>query len=51
MTTLRIPVAEIGRLAAERMLSRVSGGKVPKLHEIAVELVVRGSTAAPAKNP
>lgn len=46
LTTVRIPVADIGRLAAERMLVRIAAGDVPRTHEIAVELVIRGSTAA-----
>jgi LacI family transcriptional regulator len=48
LTTLRIPVAEIGRLAAERMLARLSGRDVPRAQEVPVDLVVRASTASPA---
>ena len=44
LTTVRIPVADIGRLAAERMLARLQGRGVPKSQEIPVELVVREST-------
>jgi len=47
LTTLHIPVAEIGRLAAERMLARIGGVDVPKSHEVPVDLVVRASTAPP----
>lgn len=47
LTTIHLPVADIGRMAAERMLSRIGGGKVPKLQEIPVRLMVRGSAAAP----
>lgn len=44
LTTVRLPVAEIGRLAAERMLARLGGKSVPRVQEVKVELVVRGST-------
>lgn len=44
LTTIHLPVADIGRLAAERMLARIGGGEVPRSHEVGVELVVRGST-------
>jgi LacI family transcriptional regulator len=44
LTTVRIPVADIGRVAAERMLTRLQGGAVTKSQEIPVELVVRAST-------
>ncbi len=47
LTTVHIPVADIGRIAAERMLARIGGGEVPKSHEIPVHLVVRESTAPP----
>lgn len=49
LTTLRIPVAEIGRLAAERMLARLGGTEVARSQEVAVDLVVRGSTAPPLR--
>jgi LacI family transcriptional regulator len=47
LTTIHLPVADIGRIAAERMLARIGGGEVPKSHEIPVHLVVRNSTAPP----
>lgn len=49
LTTLRIPVTDIGRFAAERMLARIGGGDVPRSHEIDVELIVRNSTAVAAR--
>jgi len=42
-----LPVAEIGRLAAERMLARLGGKSVPRVEEVKVELVVRASTGPP----
>lgn len=47
LTTIHLPVADIGRIAAERMLARIGGGEVPKSHAIPVHLVVRASTAPP----
>ena len=49
LTTMRIPVAEIGRFAAERMLARIAGGDVPRAQDVPVDLVVRASTAPPAR--
>lgn len=49
LTTIHLPVADIGRIAAERMLARIGGGDVPKSHEVPVRLVVRESTARPAR--
>jgi LacI family transcriptional regulator len=45
LTTIHVPSADIGRFAAERLLSRLAGKRVPRMQEIPVELVVRGSTA------
>ncbi|MCU0508579.1 MAG: LacI family DNA-binding transcriptional regulator [Anaerolineae bacterium] len=49
LTTIHLPVADIGHIAAERMLTRIGGGEVPRLHEIPVHLVVRASTAPPPR--
>jgi LacI family transcriptional regulator len=48
LTTVRIPTAEIGRRAAQHILARLNGEKVETRIELAVELVVRGSTAPAA---
>jgi LacI family transcriptional regulator len=45
LTTMRIPTQEIGRRAAQHILARLNGEEVEKRVELAVELVVRGSTA------
>jgi LacI family transcriptional regulator len=47
LTTVHLPVAEIGRDAAERMLARLAGKAVPRVEEVKVELVVRESTGRP----
>ena len=48
LTTVRIPAAEIGRRVARHILARIAGQNVEARTELAVELVVRGSTAPPA---
>jgi len=49
LTTIRIPSVEIGRLAARHLLARLNGQAASKRTDLGVELVVRGSTAAPAR--
>jgi LacI family transcriptional regulator len=48
LTTVRIPTVEIGRRTAQHMLARLNGEETEKRTELAVELIVRGSTAPPA---
>jgi LacI family transcriptional regulator len=51
LTTIHVPSGDIGRIAAERLLARLAGKRVPRLHAIDVKLIERGSTAkAPAKS-
>jgi LacI family transcriptional regulator len=47
LTTMRVPSAEMGRRAAEFLLSRVSGDTVPDKVELEAGLIVRGTTAPP----
>jgi LacI family transcriptional regulator len=47
LTTIHVPSADIGRIAAQRLLARLAGKRVPRMHQIQVDLVVRDSTAAP----
>ena len=50
LTTIHIPTADIGRRAAERLLSRLAGKRVARMEEVAVDLIVRGSTGrAPSR--
>ncbi len=52
LTTMRLPVAQIGRRAAERMLARIEGSGVSLTEEVQVELIERESTArAPMPRP
>ncbi len=52
LTTVRLPVQAMGRLATELLIQRIRGGEAPNAPPtqltLPVELVVRGSTAAPA---
>jgi len=48
VTTVHLPTAELGQEAARQLLARLAGEDVPLGTELPVELVVRGSTAAPA---
>jgi len=45
LTTIHVPSADIGRLAAQRLLARLEGKRVPRVQALEVELIVRGSTA------
>jgi LacI family transcriptional regulator len=47
LTTVRFPAYALGKLAAEHLLARLNGAAAPERRELPVELVVRGSTAAP----
>jgi LacI family transcriptional regulator len=44
LTTVHLPVAAIGRTAAQRMLERLRGKTVSRVEEVRVTLVVRAST-------
>lgn len=47
LTTVHVPSAEIGRLAARRLLARLAGQSVPRMMELPAPVVVRGTTAPP----
>jgi len=51
LTTMRVPSGDIGRIAAERLLARLEGKRVPRVHAIDVDLIVRSSTARPRSKP
>ena len=48
LTTIHIPTASIGRRAAERLVARLAGRRLPRVEEVPVDLVVRGSTGRAA---
>ena len=50
LTTVHFPTAELGAHAAQNLLARFAGREAPARTELAVELVVRGSAAPPAKS-
>jgi len=49
LTTVRQPISEIGRQAARTLIAMLSGEDLPPTVPQQVELVVRGSTAAPRR--
>ena len=49
LTTVHFPTAELGTFAGQHLLARLAGKPVEQRTELPVELVVRGSTAPPAK--
>lgn len=48
LTTVRVPVVELGQAAASHLLARLDGEEVERVCELPVELIVRASTAPPA---
>lgn len=50
LTTMRVPSSEMGRCAAEYLLARLAGEAPPPSTELDVELIVRASTAPPARS-
>ena len=47
LTTMRVPSAAMGRLAAEHLLARIAGRESSNTVALEVELIVRGTTAPP----
>jgi LacI family transcriptional regulator len=48
LTTVRIPMRELGEAAARQVLARLDGEAGARVTELAVDLIVRGTTAPPA---
>jgi LacI family transcriptional regulator len=49
LTTVRFPIAEVGVQAAHHLIAQLEGGGRPRSVELPVQLVVRRSTAPPAR--
>jgi LacI family transcriptional regulator len=49
LTTVHVPAEEIGRLAADRLVSLMSGAAVEPVTNMAADLIVRDSTGTPRK--
>jgi LacI family transcriptional regulator len=47
LTSIRTPIVEIGRAAAEQLVARLEGKPYTAFATLPFELVLRGSTAAP----
>ncbi|HET7633318.1 MAG TPA: LacI family DNA-binding transcriptional regulator [Burkholderiales bacterium] len=47
LTTVHFPMTELGQYAATHLLSRLDGKDIERRSELAVKLVVRGTTAPP----
>jgi LacI family transcriptional regulator len=47
LTTVRVPMHELGSAAAQRILNDIRGGSEARVTELAVDLIVRGTTAPP----
>lgn len=51
LTTISIPVAEIGRGAADYLINAIAGLPIPKSVQLPYRLIMRGSTAPPRATP
>lgn len=49
LTTVRQPLAELGRRSVFKLVAILEGREVPLVEKLATELIVRASTAPPAK--
>ena len=47
LTTVRVPIVQIGRLSADNLIAQIEGQPAEARTCLDIELVVRGSTAAP----
>ena len=48
LTTINMPAAEIGQLAADHLSALMSGSPVPLVNQLPARLVIRNSSAAPS---
>jgi LacI family transcriptional regulator len=47
LTTVRVPMRELGYAAAQQILARIEGRTTARTLELEVDLIVRGTTAPP----
>ena len=47
LTTVRVPMRELGYAAAQQILAHIGGKAGARVTELAVDLIVRGTTAPP----
>ncbi|MDB5812003.1 MAG: LacI family transcriptional regulator [Betaproteobacteria bacterium] len=47
LTTVRVPMRELGYAAAQQILAHIGGKPAARVTELAVDLIVRGTTAPP----
>jgi DNA-binding LacI/PurR family transcriptional regulator len=47
LTTVRVPMRELGYAAAQQILAHIDGKAAARTTELAVDLIVRGTTAPP----
>jgi LacI family transcriptional regulator len=51
LTTMHVPMREMGCTAAQRIIAHIEGKPAAQATELAVDLIVRGTTAPPASRP
>jgi LacI family transcriptional regulator len=51
LTSIRTPIVEIGRAAAEQVIARLENRPYERFQTFPFELVPRGSTAKPSRSP
>jgi LacI family transcriptional regulator len=49
LTTVRVPMDEIGRTAGRQIIAHIDGDTAAQVTELAVDLIVRGTTAPPRR--
>jgi len=49
LTTVRVPMRELGCTAAQQILAHIDGKAAARMTELAVDLIVRGTTAPPPR--
>ena len=50
LTTIRVPMDEMGELAGDTLVAMIDGKLVPKVNLVTTSLIIRGSTGVPRKS-